>query len=224
MTYRAAINQGRPAPQPLVRCVFGMRGSGKSTLARQLVAEAPRLLVHDPMREHDCLHLELDAFAEFFERSPLDRFRVGLCELGAEEEFCAWAWVLGQRVPAHQLTILLEEADLVAPPGRETPIFRKLIAQGRHYGIAPVAVSRRPAEVSRYLTAQAHELYVFRSQEPKDLTYLRAFIGAEATERVAAFERFEYVRWTDSGWTVGHVEQLAVPGGPAPNFIDKSSG
>ena len=61
---------------PLVRCNFGMRGYGKSTLARAMVRARPRLLVCDPMIEHEALALEIGEFESYIDQNPLERFRV----------------------------------------------------------------------------------------------------------------------------------------------------
>jgi len=109
-----------PAP---VRCVFGMRGFGKTTLARELVAAEPRVLAYDPLDEHGCLALEWEAFKAYVEANlPRPRFRLALVD-DAEwsEDFCAIARVLAERQPGY--TLLLEEADLVAEPGHEPPVF-----------------------------------------------------------------------------------------------------
>lgn len=190
-------------------CVVGRRGTGKTTKARELVADARRLLVHDPFAEHDALHLDYGPFCDYLDASPLDQYRVALIEGGAEEEFCATAWAIGetyeQRGDRDGFTVLLEEADLVAQPGRETPVFRRLCAQGRHYAIRLFACSRRPAEVSRLLTSQAAEFYVFQMQEPKDMTYLGGLLGKDVAGEAAELQmanvsaagiQVEYI-WSD---------------------------
>jgi hypothetical protein len=195
-----------------VRCIFGMAGHGKTTLARQLVAGERRLLAWDPDGEHDVLRLQWDDFCAFMDREPAT-FRVGLQDDDdLAEHFCAVAWELGaERASGTRLVVLMEEADEVAIPGQEPPIVKRLIRRGRHHGIEVVACSRRPAEVSRRLTSQARELYLFSTQEPKDLTYLRTFVGPEPTEAVAQLGRFEYVHWTrGEGWITA---RTVPPGG-----------
>jgi len=41
---------------------------------------------------------------------------------------------------------------------------------------------RRPAEISRNITAGANRLYLFRTQEPRDIEYFRSIIGDRAFE------------------------------------------
>lgn len=197
-----------PAP---VRCVFGMRGFGKTTLARELVAAEPRVLAYDPLDEHGCLALEWEAFKAYVEANlPRPRFRLALVD-DAEwsEDFCAIARVLAERQPGY--TLLLEEADLVAEPGHEPPVFKWLMRRGRHFGVAVVACTRRPAELSRNVTAFASDMYVFRTQEPRDLVYLTGYLGRDAAAVVEELPlpvitsstlTVQYVHWTLRGWRV----------------------
>jgi hypothetical protein len=204
--------------QPPVRFVCGIRGHGKTTLARQLVAPAPRVLAYDPFGEHDVLALDWGELVDYLDYvESLDTFRVGLREAGHEEEFCALALVVGRRLqqepPARQCVVLLEEADLITRPGQEPPVFQDLVARGRHEGIELVAVTRRPAEVSRIITSQAEEFYCFRTQEPRDVTYLRSYIGEAAAEATKGLTKFNYVAWQGGEWSE---QTLPGPGRVAP--------
>lgn len=201
--------------QPPVRFVCGIRGYGKTTLARQLVAGAPRLLAYDPFGEHDALALDYADLVDYLDYvDSLERFRVGLREAGHEEEFCALALVIGRRLqqepPGRQLVVLLEEADLVARPGQEPPVFQDLVARGRHEGIELVAVSRRPAEVSRLITSQAEYFYVLRAQEPRDVTYLRGYIGEAAAAAAQQLPKFHYLAWQGGEWAEQVLPALAA--------------
>ncbi len=195
-----------------------MRGHGKSTMARALTKTAPRLLAFDPNEEHDCALLPYEEFREQLDGLDLSRqhFRLGIAEEAQAEEFCAFAWLIGRRlrelpVPT-TLMVLLDEADSFAIPGQEGPCFKRMVRRGRHAGIEIVACSQRPALVSRSLTSQADEVYVFRMQEPKDLAYLRTFMGPDAMIAVYQLEPFEYVRWSAGEWEKG---RLGDPTGTA---------
>lgn len=201
---------GRAASAP-VRVVLGMRGFGKTTLVRELVAAEPRMLAYDPLDEHGCLALEWEAFRRYVDANlPSPRFRLALVDdADWSEDFCAIARVLAERQPGYLL--LLEEADLVAAPGQEPPAFKWLMRRGRHFGVAVVACTRRPAELSRNVTAFATEMYVFRTQEPRDLAYLIGYIGRDAAAQVEELPApvitrdaltVTYVHWTLTGWRV----------------------
>jgi len=203
--------------QPRIRFVCGMRGHGKTTLARELADPAPRLLAFDPFQEQDCLQLELEAFRDYLDQAAvagrLDRFRLGLVGAAEQgEDLCALAWVMGQKLEGKPLVVLLDEADMVAQPGQEPDVFRRVVSQGRHAGIEVIACTRRPAEVSRLITSSAHELYIFRTQEPRDLAYFRGLLAADLVDTIAELKPFEYVAWTPTEWRRG-VE--TPPGGTA---------
>jgi hypothetical protein len=182
---------------------------GKSTLARRLVADAPRLLAFDPQSEHDGLQLDYRAFAAYLEtRWWTERWRVTLYEASEAARFAAWAWVVGKWTQGRGLVVLIDEADMMAPPMREPAALRELMARGRHHAIDVVAIARRPAEVSRLITSQAAELYCFRIHEPRDVTFLGGIMGADA-KQLPELQPFEYLRWTPAGTTK---LQLAVTG------------
>lgn len=180
-------------------------------MARQLTAAAPRVLAYDPFSEHDALPLDYHDLVDYLDYAEsLGAFRVGLEEAGHEEDFCALAIALGRRLqqecPPGGLLVLLEEADLIARPGQEPPVFQDLVARGRHAGIELVAVSRRPAEVSRLITSQAEYFYVFRTQEPRDVVYLRGYIGEAAAGAAQQLSAFRYVAWRGGEWS-----EIALP-------------
>jgi DNA helicase HerA-like ATPase len=178
--------------------VFGIRGMGKTTLARQLVAGEARMLAYDPFGEHDALALDWSTCLDYLDAHRLERFRVAVTEGGHEHEFCALAWELAEHCGG--LTVVLEEADLVARPMVEPEFFRQVVARGRHREISIVSTSQRPAQVSRLLTSQAAEVYCFRTHEPADVRHLRSILG-DVADQLPELEPFEYVHWTPTACT-----------------------
>lgn len=187
-----------------VRLCFGIRGYGKTTVARELAASSPRMLAFDPFGEHAALRLTLDQAVDYFTdleaQGKLEQFRVSIYPSLDDDArgVSALAWSVAQRVD--DMTLVLEEADEILPATGSPPEARRLVSQGRHVNMGIIGTSRRPAEVARLLTSMADEYYVFRTQEPGDLTYLRSIIGPEATTRVAELPKFHYVYWTPEGW------------------------
>lgn len=187
-----------------VKLCFGMRGYGKTTIARELVAEEPRVLAYDPFGEHAAVRVTLDQAVEYFteleESDNLGAFRVSVYPYQGDERvgFAALAWAVARR--CESMVLVLEEADEILPATGAPGEARRLVSQGRHVNMAIVGTSRRPAEVARLLTSNADEYFIFRTQEPGDLTYLRSIIGADATARVAELPKFHYVYWTPEGW------------------------
>lgn len=88
-----------------------------------------------------------------------------------------------------------------APPGLDY-----LINQGRHVQVSLVCTSRRPAQIPRELTSQAHQFYVFKNTEPGDLDYLRPYLGKSATDRLPTLDDYTFLLWEES-------EGISIAGG-----------
>jgi hypothetical protein len=73
-----------------------------------------------------------------------------------------------------------------------------LVNQGRHVQVSLMCTSRRPAQIPRELTSQAHRFFVFRMTEPADLDYLQKYIGAAATETVRNLADYACLEWEES--------------------------
>ena len=86
-----------------------------------------------------------------------------------------------------------------APPGLDY-----LINQGRHVQVSLVCTSRRPAQIPRELTSQAHQFFVFKNTEPGDLAYLQPYLGKEATDRLPTLDDYTFLLWEESeGISIG---------------------
>ena len=104
------------------------------------------------------------------------------------------AWAAGD------LTLVWEEIDRWTGPQKLPPFALALVNQGRHRGVALIAASRRPARVSRDLTASATRIVAFQVREPRDVAYLREWIGQEADGLPGLdANAYECVAWTDAG-------------------------
>lgn len=94
--------------------------------------------------------------------------------------------------------IVWEEVDNFIGPGKLPPWAFRLVNEGRHRGVRIIATARRPARVSRDLTANASRLIVFRTTEPVDLKYLREYVGAEA-EVLPGLPDHHALDWAEAG-------------------------
>lgn len=79
----------------------------------------------------------------------------------------------------HGGTLVLDEADAFSTNMSEAPCYDEAIRYGRNHGIDMVIGCRRPAEISKNLTAAADRVYVFVTREPRDLDYFSEFLGDE---------------------------------------------
>jgi len=190
--------------------LMGTKGMGKSTLIRAWADRHPRVLWLDPMLEEVAaagagnIAVDLDELYDLLDaRAGLDRWRI--VYVGEPETYGEAVAMLQPATPRDQgyaralggVTVACGEADLLAPnSGALHPAVRALIHRGRHYGINLLAAVRRPAEVARDLTSQADLVVLFRLSEPRDLAFVRAFVGKSIAAEVSGLARFAYVTYS----------------------------
>lgn len=95
-------------------------------------------------------------------------------------------------------TVVMDEIDQVSDR-RTLPQVESLLRHGRNWGISFIGTGRRPAEVSRNITANLTDLWVFRFQEPRDLQYLKDFAGVQAAEACQRLPQYRYLRISMEG-------------------------
>jgi hypothetical protein len=95
----------------------------------------------------------------------------------------------------------VDEVDRFTTPGSMPCGLEFLVNQGRHVSVSLACTSRRPAQVARELTSQAHLFYIFRTTEPRDLSYLEEYVGREAAARLPHLGEYECLEWEETGGT-----------------------
>jgi hypothetical protein len=144
---------------------------------KELVEEAPRVIVFDTMGEYDhAIESFPEAVRELGRLEQVRRFRVAI-RLPEDED------ALEAMEVAYEVTnclVVFEEVSFYCSPSSMPTILKKFVRYGRHREISQVYVSRRPAEINRDLTAQSDLIVSFRQHEPNDIDYLRKLMGPEA--------------------------------------------
>lgn len=179
-----------------VACIFGRRGSGKTTLARRLVAPWRRLIVWDPLGEWATFRglakvQDLRELLAQLKRQWSRGFRLSL--VGGAGDLVAHLDGLARLIWAAQapypgcgpLALVVDEANLGLPVHklpRGMAGMSRLVLQGRHRGVAVLAVSQRPALVSLDLRANAHRTLAFALPAPQDQRALSAQFGRHADQ------------------------------------------
>ena len=80
-------------------------------------------------------------------------------------------------------TLVIDEAD--GFDVHRAPSFMYLIRYGRNHGVHLLTGCRRPAELNRNITAGANCIYIFQTQEPRDIEYFaKTLLGKEQAQRL----------------------------------------
>lgn len=170
----------------MVTAVFGRRGSGKTTLIRAAIPELKKpVLILDVLgnfsgygdrdgdwADTDSIPGALGALKNYLEK-PKEFPGVIVLQTGdlnnAIDYLCAALWKI------HGGTLVLDEVDAIRVA--DAPCFDEAIRYGRNHGIDIIFGCRRPAEVTKNLTAAADRVYCFATREPRDLDYYSEFLG-----------------------------------------------
>lgn len=73
-----------------------------------------------------------------------------------------------------------------------------VVNQGRHVQVSLLCTSRRPQQIPRELTSQAHKMFIFRMTEPRDLAYIEQYIGSEAIAKLPHLAPYSFLRWEET--------------------------
>lgn len=179
--------------QNSVVVVFGRKGHGKTTHMIRAVEDERRLIVVDPLHQfrNGLIFNSAQSLLEYFKRREPKEFRC-ICrfeEADAEYEQTELALEF-----AHELgdvTIAIDEVDMICSASNISPALWKVINYGRHNRINLITCARRPARVSRDLTSIADEIVCFNIQEPNDIKYLQEFGFSDSV--LKSLPMFEFV-------------------------------
>lgn len=97
-----------------------------------------------------------------------------------------------------QVIYAIDEIDRVCSAGWMPSGLSYLVNQGRHVQVSLVCSSRRPAQIARELTSQAHLFLLFKTTEPRDLKYLEEYLGSEAVGLLPRLPDYNFVQWEES--------------------------
>lgn len=171
-------------PPSLRAFLAGNSGSGKSVRAWNLyLRHFPRRLLVDLTGEWagtagetaDTVGGAVDAIRR---ASSSGRWTVALAlNFGDLAELVAWLIPVPalDRSPVRLMggaVILVDEVDLLAPPGTASEAVRTLYRRSRHVGLSVVSTTQRPANVSREVSAQSTAALALHLSEPRDVAYM----------------------------------------------------
>jgi hypothetical protein len=172
----------------MLTAVFGRRGSGKTTMIRAMIPELKKPIVvidvlgnfegyeHDGQEwtDVDTIQDALNEIKNYCENSK-EHSGVIVVQSGnldnAIDFICSALWKIEGG------TLVIDEVDAFS--FTDAPCYDEAIRYGRNRGIDVVTGCRRPAEISKQITAAADRVYCFVTREPRDIEYYREFLGDE---------------------------------------------
>lgn len=178
--------------------VVGRRGSGKSTLTKGLLKDRPKVIVFDPQAEYAgrpwvrCdTRLEL---LRAMRKRWANGFHLAYVPVAGDEIEALHKLALicfsaqspyNDGVDPRKLTLVVEEANL-SIPARLLPVslngMARVVNQGRHYGIEVIAVTQRPAMISKDFRGSVATSYVFPLADEDDQQAMLNKLGKACRE------------------------------------------
>lgn len=158
-----------------IRAYIGATGSGKGvSILQHLKAERPaRLVIFDPMHEYGHIAKPVATVAECLRAMRSKAFKVawqpddgtdfdGKDFKASFAAFCRGCFIAGD------LTLLVEELELVTRASWAPPAWRMCTKRGRHAGLSIIAASQRPADCDKAFLGGCTYVRVFALREHED--------------------------------------------------------
>jgi hypothetical protein len=196
--------------------VSGRTGTGKTHLVKQAIAQVPRFLVYLTKREdHGYPGVYFDGLADGGQNRRLmlkwwrysaehgRRFRLvyrpkDAYDFTEFDEICGLVYACGSMHFVCEEVSTYVSASIFKRIGYALR-FKTLIQAGRTRGITTWLLNQRPTGIPVELKSEARLAYLFHSNEPPDVEYIRDKFGVAAAEKLAALQEHEHVRWTETG-------------------------
>ncbi len=158
-------------PDNTIWVIMGQKGSGKTQFViRHIIPRYKRVVILDSLGEYrNFVTQDIKSFYQALEAN-LDREVFTICYRPLDKQPEAFFEIVESLT---DILIVVEEADFYCSPHYINEHLMYLIKYGRHFTQNLVLVSRRPAEVSRQVTAQSDVVISFRQTEPNDIDYFK---------------------------------------------------
>lgn len=200
-------HDAKPELQNRIVAIIGRKGTGKSTKLTEILTAQDRVLVFDPMAEHDWSPNEIDS---------LDKAATGGSGFDSLREFFKWNhkkkqwaanYVPGEKIEDEVEAVSrivyqhgncafgLDEVGLFCSPGHLPEALGKLVRTGRHKKIDIYWTGLRAGEISRTLTSLTDEFIIFSQTEPRDLDAIATRCGVEIADLVRRLEIHDFIQW-----------------------------
>lgn len=185
--------------EAIIKIVLGMRGCGKTVKVRNLIKPVSRLLIVDTLCKDytdGVIFHSVSDLKKFWLSCCYGDFRLIYRPPGDDDEIIEdVAEICTICLECKNLTLVVEELNIIFDKQRPPKEFNKMIFGGRDPGIELIGVAQRPVGFGRKLTSQAKEFYVFCNREPDDVKYFRNNLGSEAAQAIRDLEQYQYLKW-----------------------------
>jgi len=186
--------------QNKIYTVIGHKGHGKTTLTEKLaiLTDKPTIIA-DPRFQYKPNDRRIffknpNEFIYFINNNYLTFKRAKLelvvnCNLDNFEDLGKYVYKM------KNVCFVIDEIDMFFDT-RSTPknIVNQLVQYGRHSQIDLITTSRRPANISRNLTALTDIFLFSRLREPNDKKYIKDSIGQEYVKTVENLDKFSFLQ------------------------------
>lgn len=175
-------------------CIFGKRGSGKTTMIKGSLEamEGPVVVVDVLGNFNDENYIVTDKVSEMidlivdYKKDPKNKNKIFV--LQTPDPDLAIEYVSATLWECQGGTLVLDEVDSITYV--KGSCFDQLIRYGRNRGVNVVTGCRRPAELSRNVTAGANKIYVFHTQEPRDVDYFKSTVLGDKAKNLPNMPQF----------------------------------
>lgn len=186
-----------PELQNKITGIIGRKGTGKSTKLEELLSVRDRVLVLDPMAEHDWTPNEissLETLSEFFRwNRKKQQWAASFVPGESIDEDVEDASRIAYKAGDHAIGI--DEISLFSSAGHMPKALGRMIRTGRHRKMDIYWTGLRANEVPRTLTSVTDEFILFSQTEPLDLDAIAKRCGVDIAERVGELKLHEYLVW-----------------------------
>ncbi|PWU22990.1 hypothetical protein C5B42_04435 [Candidatus Cerribacteria bacterium 'Amazon FNV 2010 28 9'] len=163
--------------------VFGRRGSGKTTMIRHMIPLQKRPVVvidilgnfQNDDYPHVTTHSHIEALSEIKSYVHEPKKHPGIIVVFDSNMDRCVDYLSSALWKINGGTLVIDEADAISIP--ESPCFDEAIRYGRNHGINLITGCRRPAELSKNITAGSDLALCLTTHEPRDIEYYCDFLG-----------------------------------------------
>ncbi len=172
---------------------FGKRGSGKTTVIKGQIRDCrPPIVIIDILGNYNdssyiqtkdikpCILEIRKYYLKEINSPPGTKIEKNVINIQTSDYNLAIDYLSACMWEINGGTLILDEVDCFEPS--EAPCFDENIRYGRNHNVDIITGCRRPAELSRNITAAANKFYCFGTHEPRDIDYFQEIFGERAYE------------------------------------------